>query len=355
MVHSLPPIAFYLPAKDWTGDFPDNATIYWPKFGRGIYAWTLQTYLWLRTTNLPCQLVDRIPDSGIVLAHWDSIPPDLQPGPQQLLVCLQADRPRHAYAQVHIEQNPRAVFQPHYLLGDRLLIPGLDYYLPLWPQPGLIPRDPARGDRFETVAYVGQVVNLVSDFQTPDWSAQLQDLGLQWQIVSDPTRWHDYREIDAILAVRNFQPQNYEWKPATKLYNAWHAGIPAILGADSAFRAERQSDLDYLEVTSVQATLNALQSLRDNPDRRRAMIENGWQRAKQTDSASLTDRWQQLIQSELVPAYDRWRNMPAWQQQLFLQRRSLAVKTKEQRKQLQNWRNVLGVRSRLRSVFGSRK
>jgi hypothetical protein len=40
---------------------------------------------------------------------------------------------------------------------------------------------------------------------------------------------------------------------AIKLYNCWHAGVPAVLGAESAFRANRRSDLDYLEVQSLDA------------------------------------------------------------------------------------------------------
>ncbi|WP_303069820.1 hypothetical protein [Bilophila wadsworthia] len=32
---------------------------------------------------------------------------------------------------------------------------GLRRTMPHWPQPGLIPRDPARGDRLETIAYFG--------------------------------------------------------------------------------------------------------------------------------------------------------------------------------------------------------
>ncbi|MEM8808289.1 MAG: hypothetical protein AAGF01_19895, partial [Cyanobacteria bacterium P01_G01_bin.38] len=38
-------------------------------------------------------------------------------------------------------------------------------------------------------------------------------------------RWHDYRQIGAVVAIRSFDRRRYDHKPATKLYNAWQ-GCP---------------------------------------------------------------------------------------------------------------------------------
>lgn len=351
MTNQLPPVYFYLPKADWTDDMPETADTYWVGFRRGVYCWTLQTYLRLQASGFPCQLVDTLPDEGIILAHWDSFPADLQPGPKQMLVCFQADRARHPYAQIHVVQNPLALSLKIMTLGDRFLLPGDRYFLPLWPQPGLVPRDPSRGDRFENIAFFGLEENLAPELRTTSWQEQVASLGLTWRVVSDFDLWNNYSEVDAILAVRDFGRQEYSWKPASKLHNAWHAGVPAILGYDSAFRHERKSPLDYLEVLSLTDTLQALAKLRDNPQLRRDIIQNGKLRATETTPAQLTRRWQTFLETVAIPAYYRWCASPTLAQQSFLWRRRLAIQTKDSRKNLQKLRNILGIRSRLRTLI----
>ena len=60
-------------------------------------------------------------------------------------VVAQADRPRPALSDMTVMQNG--------LMGET----GLRRTMPHWPQPGLIPRDPARGDRLETIAYLSLI------------------------------------------------------------------------------------------------------------------------------------------------------------------------------------------------------
>jgi len=351
MVNPLPSVYFYLPKADWTEDMPDNADAYWVGFRRGIYCWTLQTYLRLRASGFPCQLTDTLPDDGVILAHWDSLPPELQPGPRQMVVCFQADRARHPYAQIHVVQNPLALSLKIMTLGDRFLLPGDRYFMPHWPQPGLIPRDPSRGDRCENIAFFGLEENLAPELRTASWQEQVTSLGLSWRVISEFDLWNDYSEVDVILAVRSFGRQEYSWKPAAKLYNAWHAGVPAILGYDSAFRQERKSELDYLEVLSLADTLQALAKLRENPELRRKIIQNGQLRAIETSPAQLTKRWQTFLETVAIPAYHHWCVSPNLVRQSFLLRRQLAIQTKDFRRNLQKLRNTLGIRSRLRALM----
>jgi len=138
------PIYFYIPEKDWPSDMPNSANEPWEEFGRGIYCWTLQTYLHLNQNNYPCQLVNQLPQEGIVLAHRDSLPYELKPGNNMLLVCMKADRDPHPYAQVHIVQNP-----------NECKFVRNSIYIPLWPQPGLIQRNSNRGHEVKNVAYMG--------------------------------------------------------------------------------------------------------------------------------------------------------------------------------------------------------
>ena len=339
MTEHLPPIYFYIPQGDLPSELPTNADHYWVGFRRGIYCWTLQTYLHLKANNFPCKLVETIPSEGIVLAHWDSLPQDLQPSSKLLIVCFQADRARHPYAQVHIVQNPQGLLKQLWLLGDRYLLPGEVYYMPHWPQPGLIPRNPTRRNQFVNIAFFGLESNLLPELRDSSWQEQVNALGLCWQTVSSFERWNDYSEVDAVVAVRSFQHSDYSWKPATKLFNAWHAGVPAILGCESAYQAERKSELDYWEVSSLTDITFALKRLRDDSILRQAIVENGLIRAQETQPKMLTERWKQLITKELIPVYERW-CASSWYRQAFLHQRQLASLTRGQRKALQNTQNI---------------
>ncbi len=189
----------------------------------------------------------------------------------------------------------------------------------------MIKRDPNRGSKFENIAYFGVNVSLAPQLLEPSWSARLESIGLNWQIVSEE-RWHDYSNVDAVVAVRSFdEKQEYKHKPASKLYNAWLAGVPAILGADSAFRAEYQTDLDYIEVKSIDEIIAALQRLRDDNQLYQAMVRNGQARGEKISSQTVTEKWKQFFTDTAIPAYYQWCKLSSLQQKLWLARQNLVV------------------------------
>jgi hypothetical protein len=88
-------------------------------------------------------------------------------------------------------------------------------------------------------------------------------LNLNFKNKLNHNEWHDYSDTDVVLAIRELDRDNlWQGKPASKLYNAWHAGVPAILGYVSAFRSERETKLDYLQATSVREVILALKKLK---------------------------------------------------------------------------------------------
>lgn len=331
MFKNLPPIYFYIPhSKLPAGNLPQNAASYWqwqcaqhsisPMQSGGCF-WTLQTYLYLNDYGFPCQLVGTLPDEGIVLSHRDFLDDSIQPGRKLLIICLRADVDRHPYAQLHVVQNP------YQAIPKRFATLWESYFIPHWPQSSIIPRDHQRGETFENVVFIGNEVNLVPEFQSQFWYEQLEALGLQFQKKLTHDSWNDYSDIDVILAIREFGRQNYfRGKPASKLYNAWHAGVPAILGYESAFWAERKSDLDYLEATSLEEVISCLKQLRDNRELRHAVVENGWIRAQETQPDRMVEKWQYFLTNIVVLAYKNWCLMPNWQQQLFFNVRQSFVK-----------------------------
>jgi hypothetical protein len=328
MNEGLPPIYFYIPQSQWpVGDLPQSPEEYWQwmsfwgsRYGRGKYDWTLQTYLYLKADGLLCQLIDFMPDEGIVVSHRDFLSDNLQPQSKLLIVCIKVDREPHPYAQLQVVQNDRD------LLFNRSPFLWHCHPLKFWLQPGLIPRDASRGEIFEKAAFFGVTGTLAPQLQAPDWAEKLGALGLAWEVVGCD-RWHDYSKVDLIVAVRSFEAsQTFDSKPPSKLINAWHAGIPAVLGRESAYRSERQSALDYMEVGSPEETIAAVEMLRRDRNLRRAMIENGTIRAQETGNAQIVGQWRNFLTKVAVPAYDRWCNASIWQQQIFLTRRYLILK-----------------------------
>ena len=131
----------------------------------------------------------------------------------------------------------------------------------------------------------------------------MENMGLHWRIVP-PDQWHDYRRVDAIVAVRSFDAvETFDVKPASKLVNAWRAGVPAILVPESAYRAERESEIDYLEVSTMEETLDALKALKNSPDLYLQMVEQGKRRAQAFTPAHVAREWELFFREVAIPAH----------------------------------------------------
>jgi hypothetical protein len=183
------------------------------------------------------------------------------------------------------------------------------FHVSHWPQPGLIPRDPARGTGLLRVAYKGFDRNLHPTFREPRWRELLAARGIEWVVDSvefagdqtdhNQVQWNDFSTIDAVVAVRPCERHLYRSKPATKLYNAWHAGVPAILGPEHGYRELRRSPLDYLEVSSVAEAEQALVLLQEDHALYNAMVEHGRRRAAELSVEAICAQWRRLLFEEI--------------------------------------------------------
>ncbi len=292
-------IAFYFtrePLRELARIDPDRD---WRLLQQGDEAWILQTYLRLARAGLPVELVDRLPERGTLLFYAKdrhrvaSQCPSLSP---LVLVGVRGDRGSlRGLADLEVVQSARSA-------GARRV------HLPFWSQPGLLPRDPARGTRLERVAFKGYLENLHPELRNPAWGATLAARGVEWvgDAVAyaggshrrDTLAWPDFRAIDAVVALRPRLRRGAD-KPATKLYNAWLAGVPALLGPEPGFRALRRSELDYLEITSGAEALAALERLRTDPGLYRAMVDNGRERAREFTPSAIVEVWRRLLFEEL--------------------------------------------------------
>jgi len=111
---------------------------------------------------------------------------------------------------------------------------------------------------------MGVEQNIADELLDDTFREQMKSLGLNWQLVHDKAKWPDYSNMDAMLAVRSFGGNTHDNKPAAKLYNAWHAGVPAVLGQESAFRHEGSPGNDYVEVGSPAETVAVLKRLKED-------------------------------------------------------------------------------------------
>jgi hypothetical protein len=274
----------------------------WRRFQQGEGAWILQTYLRLGGAGYPVELASRPPEEGIVVFHakegrrlrrWLRGMEDL------VLVGVRGDNREPLMADFEVVQNGR------FADGRKR------FFLPHWPQPGLLPRDPDRGTRIERAAYKGFDANLHPDFRKPDWAEFLAGHGIEW--ITDSVRfagpetegealaWPDFRTIDLVVAVRPPERKMRTSKPATKLVNAWLAGVPALLGPEYQFRELRRSELDYLEVASAEEAKIAVRRLLADPDLYREMVANGRARGAELSAETILPRWAELLY-ETIPA-----------------------------------------------------
>ncbi|MEG3876029.1 hypothetical protein QT972_01420 [Microcoleus sp. herbarium7] len=185
-----------------------------------------------------------------------------------------------------------------------------DIFIPHWPQPGLIPRMKERGSTIENIVFKGGEINLYESFRSPEFKQELEKLGVTLRIngrpETGPIMWHDYSTDDLVLAVRDLTEKDAMVKPASKLVNAWIAGVPALLGPEPAFREQRQSDLDYIEVKTPQEVFEAVKLLKSQPELYQKMVANGLKRAEDFTAEKMIQRWYDLLSGPVADGYKHW-------------------------------------------------
>ena len=179
------------------------------------------------------------------------------------------------------------------------------FFVPHWPQPGLRPRDASRQASIRTMAYKGASANLHPVFRSARWRRFLRERGIAWVVDEmdydhvhaslQKLAWADYTSVDVFVAVRQAFDYPYYFKPASKLANGWLAGVPSLLGPEYAYRELRTSPLDYIEVTSAEAAMQAVDRLLESPSLYRRMVEHGWRRAPDFAHERVTARWAELL------------------------------------------------------------
>jgi hypothetical protein len=283
-------------------DNPPSVEEVFPRFlGDTTATWLLQTFLQLKHRGLDVHLVDRlVPGRICVSGIW-------QIGKRALLgrsfnVVVQADCCRPPVADHIVVQNPTGVQNEN------------DHLIYHWPQPGLIARNPDRGDRIETIVYRGTMNNLWGPLQAPQFTQRLAELGVKFICDNNDDHpnsdryqlWKDYSTADLVLAMRDLTVYDERIKPATKLANAWLAGVPAILGPESAYQGLRSDHLDYIEARSCNDVIDAVRQLKENPSLYRAMRLRAAQRSPGFTADAVAKIWRETLAGPVTDGYRNW-------------------------------------------------
>jgi hypothetical protein len=277
----------------WTeSDIDRNAG----RFRSGVDVWIVQTYLHVRDAlaaeGWNVTLSDRFQAGGIAVAHWDELHRTRWRAPLAYLIGVRADRPPVLAADKVVRQNT--------LAPDDARTVGIAP----WPQPGMRPRRPQRGNMVSRVGYFGRLAQAPSFFNDPAFRSELARLGLDF--VPSEHDWQDYSDIDIVIAFRTAPPSLLRHKPVSKISNAWLAGVPAIVGPEPAYLQLRESEHDMRVATDAPGVIAELTRLVTDHEFYAAMRARAAARAQEFDVPALRDRWLAFFRERVAPAFAQW-------------------------------------------------
>jgi hypothetical protein len=257
--------------------------------------WSVQTYLQLVAIGCPAT-VSEAPRAGKI-----NIVDGLTLGqrffaPDVYCVGCRGDGHYPGFCQAVIHQNS--------LTADEY--PSI--YIPQWPQPGIVPRHQSRC-RVETIGFFGHAgINLAPEYKDSAFVAELQRKNCSLIVkgkLEDRVSWNDYSQIDLVLSVRRIPLEHLLLKPVSKLVNAWIAGVPALLGQESAIQAIATDGIDYILIREPADVFRALEAFQTHPDLYLSMRTHGLNRAKAYSVEAVAAKWLETI-AELQSRYSAW-------------------------------------------------
>lgn len=95
-------------------------------------------------------------------------------------------------------------------------------------------------------------------------------------------------------------------KPATKLYNAWLAGVPALLAPEPEYQRMRTSPEDFIEIDSLDSVLTAVRQLQAEPARYAALRARCCERSSEFSAQAIAARWLDVLTGPVTDQYDAW-------------------------------------------------
>jgi len=264
------------------------------RWGPGENIWIVSSYLKLKARGLNVRIVDRLVPDAINVCYLDAVL-NATRAHRAFLAIAQGDRCYLSWGDYTLAQSPELAKSANSCLID------------MWPQPGLLPRDPSRGDHIKRIGYTGYKGNLAAVFRTDAFRNQLAKLGIELVIRDHEDHWHDFSDLDLHLAIRDTPWQWVRTKPSTKLVHSWITGCPGLLGPEPSYRYWGDDGRDYFEVNSPEDVLRTVARLKNNPELYRAVQRRGWEKAKVHDEDAVCRQWAAVLAGPVTEQYEAWR------------------------------------------------
>ena len=272
-----------------------------------VHTWLYQTGTLLQKAGVDAHFftkMPRLPHRGIVVTMSGLLycyPRRLRFSPSLFVAGIVADAGiPHPTAMIHLIPNK---------IGTRYL--PFAEFIPHWPQPFLIPRDLKRGERFETICFMGDPQNIAPQLCSKEWHLRLEkELGLRF-ICRNFDNWHDFSDVDCVVAIRDFSTRHFYYKPAHKLHNAWLAGVPFIGGRESAFVGDGHPGHDCLIANSAEEVFLYLKRLKEDPIFRSKLVEQGSQSGAAFTREAVLQSWKRLVRETLPIRALKWHQSSA--------------------------------------------
>ena len=242
-----------------------------------LHTWLYQTYYILKKSGIACSMNADLPNYGIAITIKDAFTVNMT-----------------------IDSRPSLGMHLHFVMNKTIarFLPG-SLLMPPWPPSELLPRNPTRGSRFENICFFGNSNTLAPELLSQEWQQHLlKELGIFCHFRAENS-WRDYRDIDCIIAVRDFSRSRHFDKPATKLHYAWLAGVPFIGGTDSAYASDGHQGKDYLAARSAKEVFDHLKRLKEDESFRFKLVKNGFQSSKNFTREAVLVRWKKLLEETL--------------------------------------------------------
>lgn len=264
-------------------------------FREGRDVWVIQSYIALkRNGRLPVYLSSVYRKDCINIAHrTDVAREDCE---QHFVASIRADREPMFYAHYEIVQNKYSVWASNHA------------YIPHWPQPGLIKREDSRGQTIEKISFFGKACHLKPEFLQNSFKEALAHLSCELKVHEND--WKDYSNTDLVMAIRDGHRFYLDFKPASKLVNAWKAGCPILVNREAGYEELKKSNLDFFEAEKPEEVISIIKYLKENPKTYQSMVVNGKKRAAEFDHELITQHWLNVIENQLQPAFQTWFHRP---------------------------------------------
>ena len=257
----------------------------WHLFTKGRVIWTVQTYLVLKSMGLDVQLSNTLKPNAINISHAEVLS-QLKPQKDCFIVSMRADKYKIPWAQLEVVQNQNQTAKKR-------------FYVPHWPQPGLIKRDSQRRG-VKTIAFAGFVKNSALD--SAQFNQKIEPHGITYTELK-ANQWNRYDAIDVLVAVRRFGRKHHNTKPPSKLINAWFANIPLIAGYDSAYTQIGTPGVDFIQVSNEYELVEAIITLKTNPEYYQSIVRQGQEKSKAYTRDKIGQTWHDLMTTQIIPRY----------------------------------------------------